>query len=308
VRVLLAIDGSPSSAAACQLAATLPWPGGSVIHVVGVSEDEHSAWLDGPDEDFMWSIRQTVESLRAAGLNARRLVVAGRPANMIVDVATDLRAELVIVGSRGRGRVRSMLLGSVSAEVVDHAPCPVLVVRTPQASRTLVAVDGSTAARSAVTFLQATRFLSASRVDVLSVAPARALVPVELLAAVPGVGVGGAADQGLTERARAETHAAQAADGLARSGHDVRWSISTGGAAHEILAAAEAFRSDVVVMGSRGLTGLGRLVLGSVARNVLLHTHASVLIVHEPLREDAREQADLPWRVAEPDSGVTLSN
>jgi nucleotide-binding universal stress UspA family protein len=288
-----------------------------VIHVVGVCEDENSGGFDGPDEDLMWSIRQTVESLREAGLNARRLVVAGRPANMIVDVATDLRAELVIVGSRGRGRLRTMLLGSVSAEVVDHAPCPVLVVRSPEASRTLVAVDGSTAARCAIDFLQSTRFLAASRIEVLSVAPARPVVPAELLGGLPGVAVpaepaagpaAGTGLEGLEERVRAESHAAQAADRLARTGHDVRWSISTGGAAHEILAAAEAFHSDVVVMGSRGLTGLSRLVLGSVARNVLLHTHASVLIVHEPLREQAREQADLPWRVAEPDSGVTLSS
>lgn len=305
MRVLLAIDGSASSAAACQLTASLPWPGGSVIHVLGVSEDEESDWLDGPDADFMVAIRETVEQLRAAGLNARRLVVPGRPASLIVDVANDLGAELVIVGSRGRGPLTSMLLGSVSAEVVDHAPCPVFVVRSPAASRVLLAVDGSAAANSAVAFLASTRFLTGCRLEVLTVAAARSRVPVDMLSPFPGVPPE-APDDALVGQVRAETQAAMAAATLARAGHDVRWSVSQGGAAHEILAAAEAFGSELVVLGSRGLTGLSRLVLGSVARNVLLHTDASVLIVHEPLREGSAEFVQRPREVTTPEGSLTL--
>jgi nucleotide-binding universal stress UspA family protein len=58
--------------------------------------------------------------------------------------------------------------------------------------------------------------------------------------------------------------------------------MRTGDAASEIIAAAEAVGADLVVMGSRGRTGVARVLLGSVARNVLQGSRASVLIVHGP--------------------------
>ena len=85
-------------------------------------------------------------------------------------------------------------------------------------------------------------------------------------------------------REQPEAVAAQAAEDLRRSGHRVRWTISAGDPAHEIIRAAEDLDCDLIAMGSRGHTGLARLRLGSVARNVLLHTHASVLVVRAPIR------------------------
>ena len=58
-------------------------------------------------------------------------------------------ADLIVVGHRGMGRWESMLLGSVSAEVVDHAPCPVLVARDDQLGPIVLADDGSCHARMA---------------------------------------------------------------------------------------------------------------------------------------------------------------
>ena len=58
--------------------------------------------------------------------------------------------------------------------------------------------------------------------------------------------------------------------------------MRTGDAAAEIISAAADVAADLVVMGSRGRTGLARVVLGSVARNVLHGSTASVLVVHEP--------------------------
>ena len=291
MRILLATDGSPSAAAASRLAAGLHWPSGSVIDVVGVC-DAHDEGLCPDSEEVAAAVGEAVAVLTKAGLIARRLVLTGRPATLIVDVASDFRAELVIVGSRGLGPLASMLLGSVSAEVVDHAPCPVLVVRDPEIRSVLVAVDGSGPARAAVDYLSSTRILAGRRVEVLSVAHGRTTVPPELMTTLP-VAIGGA--DGLfreerEERERTEVHAALAADELRRSGHDTRWSISCGNAAHEIVTTANSLDASLIVMGSRGLTGISRVVLGSVARNVLLHTPASVLIVHEPLREDSPER------------------
>jgi nucleotide-binding universal stress UspA family protein len=193
--------------------------------------------------------------------------MTGRPATVIVDEAAAWGAELIVVGSRGLGRLGTMLLGSVSAEVVDHAPCPVLVTRSSAIRSILVAVDGSSSARQAVEHL-AVGYLRGHPAEVLSVGPTH---PSDI---------------------QADAIAAQAAEDLAADGYRVRWSICIGDPAHEIIEAAKALDADLIVLGSRGLTGLARLRLGSVARNVLLHTPASVLIVRGPVRVRSADRAE----------------
>jgi nucleotide-binding universal stress UspA family protein len=205
---------------------------------------------------------------------------------VLIEAATEMRAELVVAGSRGRGPIASMVLGSVSGELVDHAPCPVLVCRGGTGRSVLVAVDGSQSAQAAVTFLVASRLFAAEPLEVLSVAP-------DVRSTFFSDASGGAGPrslppymEGTFERQRAEDHAAAAAERLVAAGYRAAWSISVGDPAREIIDVATAFDSGLIVMGSRGLTGLDRIVLGSVARNVLLHASTSVLIVHEPIRAE----------------------
>jgi nucleotide-binding universal stress UspA family protein len=68
-------------------------------------------------------------------------VVRGYPAESLADLADDEDAELIVVGSRGRGAVRAALLGSVSTELIGVARCPVLVV--PRGAMPATASDGS---------------------------------------------------------------------------------------------------------------------------------------------------------------------
>jgi nucleotide-binding universal stress UspA family protein len=64
-----------------------------------------------------------------AGVDVERMLVEASPGDAIVDAARE--ADLIVVGSHGRGRLASALLGSVSHHVLKHAPCPVVVVRAP---------------------------------------------------------------------------------------------------------------------------------------------------------------------------------
>ena len=74
-----------------------------------------------------------VEQIETAGGKvAQTYVRLGRPAEEIVILADEIDAGLVVVGSRGLGGIRRLLLGSVSDSVVRHAHCPVLVVRKDQ--------------------------------------------------------------------------------------------------------------------------------------------------------------------------------
>lgn len=58
-----------------------------------------------------------------------KIDLSGYPADAIIEYASDTDADVVVVGSRGRGPVASMLLGSTSSRIVNHAPCDVFVVR-----------------------------------------------------------------------------------------------------------------------------------------------------------------------------------
>jgi len=69
---------------------------------------------------------------------------------------------------------------------------------------------------------------------------------------------------------------------LVRAGYRATGSVREGDAADQLIKAAEATGSDLIVVGTRGRTGLTRLVLGSVARNVVTHAPCSVLVIHPP--------------------------
>jgi nucleotide-binding universal stress UspA family protein len=278
MRVLLALDGSPSADAARRVVDSLAWPRGTSILVLGVTplSGMRAAALGGlpvPDSDdevldaeLGRCVVEAARSLAADGLRLERRVVRGRAASCIVDEAAAWEADLIVVGSRGLGRLSTMVLGSVSAEVVDHAPCPVLVTRSASVGHVLVAVDGSASSRQCVEHL-GLGYLARLPMEVISV--------------------------GDDERGpeQPEATAALAADELRGTGHHARWSIAAGDPAHEIIDAAEQLGCDLIAMGSRGHTGLTRIRLGSVARNVLLHTHASVLVVRGPVRVRAEDRA-----------------
>jgi nucleotide-binding universal stress UspA family protein len=68
---------------------------------------------------------------RGAGVTARTALRTGVPFREIVDVATDERADLIVMGTHGRGGINRVLLGSVADRVIRLAPCPVLTVREP---------------------------------------------------------------------------------------------------------------------------------------------------------------------------------
>lgn len=300
MRAMLALDGSPSSLAASELAASLAWPTGSVIDVIGVVA---SATEAGPArQQLERMLDSAAASLSGDSVVVRRTTLVGRAGTLLVELAADLRTELVIVGSRGHGPLRSMLLGSVSAEVVDHAPCPVLVVRHATADSLLVAVDGSPSADGAVSYLIANRLFAGRPIEVLSVAPGPDLPIMQPVSEGADRPLEPAEGRLVEDRWRAEAIATNVARRLGESGYAVRWSIGTGDAAHEIIEAAADFKAGLIVVGSRGHTGLTRLLLGSVARNVLLHTAASVLVVREPLRAEAPDEARVPARVERPEA------
>jgi nucleotide-binding universal stress UspA family protein len=301
MRVLLAYDGSAGSAEAAALAEAIPWPKDSVLRVVSVIEPIVMAmsgpWDRGaalaPERDAAITeythetMRGAVERLGASGRSVEGLVLRGRAASEIVDAARDLRADLVIVGSRGHGTIASLLLGSVSTEVVDYAPCPVLVARGATLSRVVFATDESPSAQAAEAILAGWSIFDGLPIRVVSVADVvhpwtTGIAPTMYRQVLDAY----AADmrQAKQEHERA---AVEAADRLGDAGRVAEAEMRDGDTAGEIIAVAEQQGADLIVLGSRGRTGLTRFLLGSVARNVLSGSTASVLVVRDATGDSA---------------------
>lgn len=138
-RVLLAVDGSPSSDLARDHAVALVSDTGSELHVVHVGLI--SAWtntktLSGDQRARMESEAQEildgqVEYLRSLAfeLDVHAHLRMGRAVDQILRLRDEIEADLVVLGSRGLNTFTRVLLGSDAESVVRHAPCPVLVVR-----------------------------------------------------------------------------------------------------------------------------------------------------------------------------------
>ncbi|MGH2464101.1 MAG: universal stress protein, partial [Candidatus Limnocylindrales bacterium] len=212
------------------------------------------------------------------GITVDTALLVGRPATAIVEAAIAFNADLVVAGSRGRGTLGTMLLGSVSAEIVETAPVPVLIARTTSIQRIVLADDGSPGAALARTLVARMPGFKGLAVRVISIADqvpgwAGWLEP----EAAEEIDAFEAAMQ--TERQHHLETARSGAAELAAAGLVADWSAPIGDPGSEIVAAVQDFGADLIVMGTRGQTGLTRLLLGSVARKVLQHAQSSVLVI-----------------------------
>jgi nucleotide-binding universal stress UspA family protein len=296
MRILLATDGSIPAGVATQLVRRLIWPEGTTIRVVSAAPlafDVYGmSWGTVTPETAQHQddevrkhhddvLDQAVRDLSRPGLTVERLLLHGRPASRIIEEARKWPADLVVVGHRGRGEISSMVLGSVSTEIVDHAPCPVLVVRRPEVGSVLLATDGSRSALHAEELLASWPEFATTPIRVVAVSPTRA--PWAFGMAVDAGAEAYDAFAADATRAREELRpVVDAAVGrLREAGRTVTAEVLDGQPSAAIVATAEAMGEDLVVIGSRGHTGITRLLLGSVARNVLVHAPCSVLVVRE---------------------------
>ncbi|HTK68097.1 MAG TPA: universal stress protein [Pseudonocardia sp.] len=133
--IVVAIDGSDSSIAALRWASRQAELTHSPLRAVYAWQVPQAYGYVPAIEPLTWDgiARSTLEEAIGKGLGAdaaarvERLIVRGHPAQVLMDAAGD--ADLIVVGSRGRGGFAGLLLGSVSQYVVTHARCPVVVVR-----------------------------------------------------------------------------------------------------------------------------------------------------------------------------------
>ena len=146
MKILLAIDGSPCSDAAVAEVARRPWPEGSIIKVLTSYElpvpptpetwglplnyfEEMDAGLRKQSENIVDVALQKLKTKLSKNIAVDGKFLPGPPRTVILDEAEDWGADLIVLGSHGKGAWERFLLGSVSQGVVSHAKCSVEVVR-----------------------------------------------------------------------------------------------------------------------------------------------------------------------------------
>ena len=299
MKILLAVDGSDASMSAVAATAAMATPQGTTIEVVSVVPDtfapEGAVWpnvirVDPPSDrdrvldDVARRLLDIADRLRTGDRDVSVQVLEGRPASEIVAEATRIGADLIVLGARGLSTVRRILVGSVSSEVVDHAPCAVLVARREGLGRVLWATDGSPDALHVSDFFEGTGLFRDAAIRVISVPDAG----IHWWAGVAPVDGAMSIDLYADALALAEHRAtALAADGAeALTGNPVTAAMvqPTGDIASTILREAGTWKADVVAVGARSMGTVQRWLIGSVSRAVLHHAEMSVLIVRPGVR------------------------
>jgi nucleotide-binding universal stress UspA family protein len=293
MRILLANNG-PGSPMAVAFVAGHAWPEGSVIRVATVMEPLQLPTFVSVAEALATelAVRQGAEAdhdeaidlIAAAGWAVGGEVLHGRALNTVVAHAIEIGADLVVAGADGPDD-EAASEASIASDLVDLAPCPVLVVQRDRITRVALTTDGSPAALLAERYVLDSPMLADVPITVVSVAETRPLASARLLPAIGGFGP----DEIETRRVRHRDYVEAAAARITASGRRVTTVVRAGDVAGEVAAAAAECGADLVVLGSDQRRGLSRIVLGGVARDVIDQTDASVLVVRP--RQPAHAEA-----------------
>ncbi len=282
MRILLATDGSEAAQAAGRWLTLLPLPAETELLVVTAAAP---ASATSAEREALWTEAGEVAEA-ARGTIAQRWpaaearVVEGDPRPVVLRVAEEWRAELIVLGARGLGTFAGLVLGSASVAIARHAACPVLVTKgAPRPVRSaLVAVDGSPDSLVAAKFCASLPLDPAPRLRLVAVAE-----PPRFPASAPGSirpQLRAAARDMLRERAAQMEEALRLAEReLGSRPANVERAVVVGNPGEAIVQAAQSAETDLVALGARGLGVFGRLALGSVSEHVLRHAPCPVLVV-----------------------------
>jgi nucleotide-binding universal stress UspA family protein len=264
-RLLLSTDGSEFSEDAVREAIGLAKTCGSKLYVVSVVEvnPEFEAFAPGLVEKVEKKRRQYLESVKERaskeGADCEIIVHEGEESyQYVVDEAAKKQVEMIIMGRHGRTGLKRVMMGSVTAKVIGHSPCKVLVVpktSTITYKKLLIATDGSkyseAASREAISIAKRT----GGDLIVLSVAKKDENLPV------------------AKESVDIIRNVAE------REGIKVEPLTLKGEPYEVIIGTAEQKKADMIVVGSHGRTGLERLFMGSVTERVIGHASCAVMVV-----------------------------
>jgi len=288
VNILYATDGSDGSLAAAHFLGRLPLGDDCHICLLTVTE------TDGGEAEANAILARTQNALGETHARVSARIRRGDPTQQILEQIQNgdhegATADLVVVGTHGRGAIARLFLGSVAERVARHAPCPVLLARplsSGELDQIVVGLDGSDNAARALDWV-CDRLPLPPRGGAIHLL--HVITPPMFLGFTDGVFVPAYSE---VIAAALQKESEDARKGLSRiveqrksgqiGGAAVRnltTEVAPGDAASILLDAARDHKADLLVVGSHGSTGLDRFLLGSVSEKVLRHADCSVLIV-----------------------------
>ena len=282
LRVLVATDGSRHARAAIATTLHFPWPARTRVRVISArrtrAEYRRSILLAALDRGAEKAAQSARRTLSRRWPNVESEIIDETAVAGILGEAERFRADVIVVGWRGHGAVRRLLMGSVSRGVVRGSKCAVLVVRRSQRVRTVaIGVDRSEAAKRAVALVgrlvapRGARVTLVSAVELL-IAPSRGRVP-------GAVTIAAEVRRQNTIRVRTATRELnRAAAELKRVGWHPRTMLVHGEPLRDLLGAVASSRAQLLVVGARGTSGVRHLLLGSVAEGALNQSRVAVLV------------------------------
>jgi nucleotide-binding universal stress UspA family protein len=211
------------------------------------------------------------------------IACGGTPATSLIGEARTWGADLIVIGSQGRGAIGRALLGSVSQAVVTHAGCSVRVARSRQGRdatsslppRIVLGLDGSPNAAAALGAVAMRKWPAKTEVRVV------VAMDIRLATVLPTMTHEFAWPVPIDQESQDwPIHAAQAAaDELKRAGLDAMPVVKEGDPKRVLVEEADAWPADCIVVGARGLSRFEGMLLGSVSSAVAARAHCSVEVV-----------------------------
>lgn len=283
-KILLSTDGSEYSEGAIREAIKLAKKCSSKLTVLSVidTNPEFDALAPQIMEKKEKGARQNLDAVQARarqeGVDCDTIVHEGEePYKYIVDEAIKSKSTMIVMGRRGRTGLKRLMMGSVTARVIGHAPCNVLVV--PKAAQLefkniVVATDGSKYSAAAASEALGLAKWNGSTLTVISVVPSDLMTSTDI-------------DFTITQREliaekemhEAEKNAKAVKEAAQKEGVAVKAFVLSGRPADAIIETAQEKKADLIVLGSHGRTGVERLLMGSVAERVIVLASCPVLVV-----------------------------
>jgi nucleotide-binding universal stress UspA family protein len=279
-KMLLATDGSEDAELAATTAVGLARSTSSELHVVHTWRPVPSVHFDAlirreMEREAQGILDEQVKKIEGlSGAVAQARLREGGAAEEIVALEEEIGVGLLVLGSRGRGRIRRALMGSVSDAVVRHAHCPLMVVRWKPVvfpAKILLATDGSEEATLAAQTAADLCERTGSELHVVHVGEIpfthypdrygyRALYEED--------------EKEARELLEAQIEKINGAGAIVAQAH-----LRIGRADEEIVVLAEELGVDLVVVGDSGLSRVSRALIGSVSDSAVRNAHCPVLIV-----------------------------
>ncbi len=286
MKIIAAVDGSTNSRYAVQALGLLTPPEELVlVHALNVPDINFAMVTPELRDEFQSNMKKKLreegerilteaqEQLPHDISHVQKIHQEGHPVNVILETTQSAKSDLIILGARGLGQVKELILGSTSHRVLMHAPCSTMILKEPltQLTKILLPIEGEEDTNAALQFLALQPFRKAVAIDVFAVWPQPQLAwPVT-----------------LGQSKLLETHAIEEAqermksvtDKLAQMGYAAETKVGMGDPAFAVLEQTKASQADMIVMGTHGRGGLARFFMGSVSHTVLHQAPCPVLIV-----------------------------